>query len=83
MLFTKIEGACVVLRRKGVFYEVPVYEKLGQLFAGYGKGFIYLRANTSTSVSDVSWRDLMGVEHSTGVLGYLFQVNPKGKKRAA
>lgn len=82
MLFHKVEGAAVVLRCKGVFRQVDVYQRSGELFAKWGGGFIGLRRGDGTTKPEVLWDYLDGVQWEEGSLGKLF-VRGTAVKRAA
>lgn len=56
-MFNQIEAALVVLRKKGIYIEAPLYEFQTELFAKTKNGFLRLLPNGSTSDILVSWRD--------------------------
>lgn len=53
--FHIIDDAAVILRVKGVYRQVKVYQRAGELYAGWGGGFIGLRRNNGTTRPDISW----------------------------
>ena len=73
--FHVIDDAFVILRSKGVYRQAKVYShKEGTqaaLYAGYGGGFIGLRANGGTTKPDVSWTEIEAGSTSEGQFGKL------------
>ena len=61
-VFMKTESL-VILFSKGVYKQVPIYERGGFVYAQHGTGFIQLRANSRTSFPGIAW-----VEHDLGDL---------------
>lgn len=61
--FHVIEDSAVILRSKGVFRQVRAYRRGGDVYAGWGNGYIRLLAGSSTTHPNVSWD---GIE-ATGV----------------
>lgn len=57
-MFTKIEGAWVILRSRGVYRQADVYDRTHELYARFGGGFIALCGTKSTSKTDVTYEDL-------------------------
>lgn len=51
--FHRIEGEVIILRNKGVFKQVDIYYRSGELFAKHGQGFIRLNSNMTTTHPDV------------------------------
>lgn len=49
MFFKPIEGEACIIIEKGVFRQVDLYERGGQLFAKMGGGFIRLMSDGSTT----------------------------------
>ena len=82
MLFHKVEGGVVVLRSKGVYRQVDLYQRGGELFAKFGSGFIGLRRNEGTTKPDVMWEHMDGVHVEEGAVGKLF-VRGTAVRRAA
>ena len=71
MLFHKVEAAQAVLRSKGIYKQVDIYQRNDELFAKWGSGFISLRPRNGTSLPNVSWDVIDGVsyfENATGPL---------------
>jgi len=71
MLFQKIEGTAVVLKSKGIFKQVDLYQRGNELFAKWGSGFIGLRPRNGTTLPNVSWEHIDGVDYSQGATGPL------------
>ena len=62
-LFHVIDDAFVVLRGKnGIYRQAKIFQRGGELFAGFSGGFIGLRGNGGTTSPVVSWTDI-SVEH--------------------
>lgn len=57
-LFHIVEDAQIVLRSKGVYRQVKMYQRVGELYAGWGSGFIGLRRDHGTTLPNVSWETL-------------------------
>lgn len=57
-LFHIIDDAAVILRAKGVYKQVKMYQRAGELYAGWGSGFIGLRREHTTTLPNVSWEDI-------------------------
>lgn len=56
-LFTIVDDAHVILRRKGVYRQAKLYLRNGCLYAAWGSAFIGLRQN-GTTLPDVAWEDI-------------------------
>lgn len=52
-MFVLIEDAYAILRSKGVFKQVKVYERDGRIFVAYGSGYISVNHLNGTSVHTV------------------------------
>jgi len=61
-LFHVIDDAQVVLRSKGVFRQAKVYERCNKLYAAWGSGFITIGRGGLTSLPNVSWLVVHGVD---------------------
>lgn len=57
-MFSKIEGAWAILRCKGVYKQVDVYDRDHELYARWGSGFIALVGKQNTSKLDVVYENL-------------------------
>lgn len=57
-LFHIVDDAAVILRAKGVYRQAKVYVRMGELYAGWGSGFIGLRREKGTTLPNVSWETL-------------------------
>lgn len=51
MFFKELEGTSAVIVSRGVYKQVPVFVRSGQLFAKTAGGFIRLRSDGSTSLA--------------------------------
>jgi hypothetical protein len=61
-LFHQIDDAFVILCSRGVYRQAKVFQRDGDVYAGYGNGFVRLYASSNgTSVPHVSWMDAHGV----------------------
>ena len=56
--FHVIEGAQVILYRKGVYSQSPLYMRGDQIYAKVGNGFVLIYANEKTSHPDIRWKDM-------------------------
>lgn len=56
-LFHEIPEAQIVTRSKGVYKQVKLYRRGGDIYAGHGSGFVRLLAGGGTSAPNVSWQD--------------------------
>lgn len=56
-LFNVVEGAAVVLVSRGVYRQAKVFLRDGEVYAGWGSGFVRLTADGGTTVPTVSWRE--------------------------
>ena len=56
-LFHEIPEAQIVTRSKGVYKQVKLYRRGGDLYAGHGSGFVRLMAGGGTTAPGVSWQD--------------------------
>jgi len=57
-LFKPIEGSAVVLYNKGIYRQVTVFVRKGELYAKHGGGFVRLMKIGHTSYSNMSWGDI-------------------------
>ena len=57
-LFHVIEDAQIILKAKGVYKQVKLYQRGGRLYAGWGSGFIVLMKSGGTSHPTVSWENM-------------------------
>lgn len=63
-LFHRIEEAQAIIRRKGVYKQVPLYHRNGKIYAGYGGGFIQMLRSNNTTHPDTSWEEVFDpLEH--------------------
>lgn len=57
--FRELEGDSALLLSKGVFRQVPLYERGGVVFAKWGSGFVRLTQTGGTSSSAVQFTELI------------------------
>lgn len=59
-LFHEIPDAQVILKRKGVYRQVKLFQRCQRVYAQYGTGFIGLFQDSEgcTTVPDIRWVDL-------------------------
>lgn len=70
--FSRIEGECAVVRRKGGFRQVDLYTYKGQLFFKYGSDYYRINEGGRTSHADVLIDELpSNIETTTGPMGRL------------
>ena len=57
-LFHIIDGAQVILRSGGVFYQKKIFHRANRLWAQWRGGYVRLDGSQGTSNPKVSWEDL-------------------------
>jgi hypothetical protein len=62
-LFHIIDGAQVILRSRGVFYQRELYYQGDRLFAKHGGGFVRIGEGEATSAPTVSWEHMDLPDH--------------------
>jgi hypothetical protein len=62
-LFKPIEGSAVVLYNHGVYKQVELAERNGEVYAKWNAGFIRLMNSGFTSYGDVKWSDISLPSH--------------------
>ena len=62
-LFHIIEGAQVILRSRGVYFQRELYYRGDRLFAKHGGGFVRLGQDGTTSAPAISWEHLDIPDH--------------------
>ena len=67
--FHIIDDHAVILQSRGVLRQGKVYYRGKKLYAGFGSGFIQMKANGGTSVPNVSWIDT-SVKFEKGEFGH-------------
>lgn len=83
MLFTIIEGAQAVLMNKGVYRQCKLYERDGEVYAGWGAGFIKLYGQGRTSLPNARLLDHELTERvAVGKMGQLVLPAPVQKATA-
>ena len=70
-LFHHLDNEAVILRTNGVFKQVDVYVRKGELYAKNGAGYIRLLEGGKTSVPKIAWEDLTVKEYLVGSFGRL------------
>lgn len=63
-LFSIVDEAHVILRKRGVFRQVKLYLREEKPYAGTGSTFIRLLQNGVTSDPDTKWVDLVNAPNS-------------------
>ena len=70
-IFTRVEGATVILKSGGVYTQNDIYTYKGYVFAKRGGGFVMLHKSSfgeqGTPCSKVSWEGLEGITVTTEV----------------
>lgn len=56
--FHIIPEAEAIVRSKGVFKQVKVYQRAGALFIGAGGGFVRIYKDGNTGMPNLSWDDI-------------------------
>ena len=67
-LFHIIEGAQVILRSRGVYFQRELYYRGDRMFAKHGGGYIRLGPDDSTSAPAVSWEPWIFRRTCSGIL---------------
>ena len=57
-LFHIIDGAQVIIKSRGVFYQKKVYVRGDRFYAQWGGGFIRIGSGDSTSCPNTAWENL-------------------------
>ena len=60
--FTAIPDAQAITTSKGVYRQVPVYQRDGKIYARHGNGFIRLMQGGVSSHPNVRWTELDAAE---------------------
>ena len=68
-LFTVVEGGKVITVEKGVYRQSDLYERAGQLYAQHRTGFARLLTKGVTTVPNVRWDAIEGVEYKENFRG--------------
>lgn len=55
---TAIPEGQAIVHSRGVYRQVPLYERGGKVYAKYGGGFVRLSSGGATSAPNVRWADL-------------------------
>lgn len=56
--FTIIPEGQAIVHGRGVYRQVPIYERGGHVYAKHGGGFIRLTQGGSTSAPNIRWADV-------------------------
>jgi len=56
--FAKIEHGLVITFNKGIYRQVALYERNGNLFAQHGSGFVKLYPEGRTGIPSMAWKDI-------------------------
>lgn len=59
--FEIIEDATAIMRKRGVFTQVLVYKRNGNVYAKQGSGFVRLKLSGGTSDPNSTWDEIEGV----------------------
>lgn len=57
-LFHRVDDTHAILRRKGVYYQAPLYTRDGRIYARVGGGFVLLLRNNNSTHPDISWEEI-------------------------
>jgi hypothetical protein len=57
-LFHRIDEAQVIVRRRGVFKQVPLYRRGERVYALLGGGYVRLLARGASTQPDTMWEDI-------------------------
>lgn len=80
MLFSSIEDKQTVIRntKNGVYKQAKLYERKGELYAGYSGGFIRLIREGRTSNPNILWDDIeVSFDVVSGIHGALKYIAPR------
>lgn len=55
---TAIPEGQAIINSRGVYRQVPIYERGGKIYAKYGAGFVRLSQGGATSSPSVRWAEL-------------------------
>lgn len=58
-LFTRIDDGFAILARNGVLYQAHLYHRGAAVFAKHGSGYIRLRKDGQTDVTNTRWREVI------------------------
>jgi hypothetical protein len=61
-LLKRIDEGQVIISDRGIYRQVDLYERGGQLFAAHKDGFVRLLDRENTTVPSVTWKAIEGVE---------------------
>ncbi len=74
--FVIVEGVQVVVLKSGVFKQVNVYQRSGQLYAATAGGYVSLSRDSVTSVPSIRWKGFVeqtntDFKYEIGKIGWL------------
>jgi hypothetical protein len=82
-LFHRIEGAKAILRSKGVFKQVDVFQRDGRIYAQHGTGYVGLKSDEgATTAPRLFWEHLEGVDYAVGKWYNLMIADAQEQKEA-
>lgn len=82
--FTVIPDAWGIIHSRGVYRQVPLYERAGRIHAKYGAGFVRLNQGGGTSCPNVRWAELDPGEGSYSEGGsFVTYIPPAGQIEGA
>lgn len=58
VLFHRVEGAQIILHKKGVYMQAALYRRGDRVFARAAGGYIGVSARGGTTLPDVNWLDM-------------------------
>lgn len=56
--FTAIPEAQAVIHSKGVYRQVPLYQRATRIYAKSGAGYVRLMQGGATSAANIRWADI-------------------------
>lgn len=64
-LFKRVDAGQVIISERGLYRQVDLYERDGQLFAAHKNGFVRLLDRENTTIPYVTWKAIEGVEYTS------------------
>ena len=75
--FSIIPEGQAIVHQRGVYRQVPIYERDGKVYAKYGAGFVRLIQGGSTSAINIRWAEIdPGQGSHEERSGYVFYTAP-------
>jgi hypothetical protein len=56
--FTPIPEGQAIIHSRGVYRQVPIFERAGQIYAKQGGGFVRLICGGATSSTNIRWAEI-------------------------